>query len=148
MVEVSGVNIAPQAFCTQSSLSTHSFSDDEANRLVSNPDRVGNFAQHTEFEDCPWIILDFGQVVRYDEILVFNRLQDAFGCPMAERARTMTVAISVDGDGWHTIHACDPDAQPFGGTDGNPLRIVTPGYDTRYMRFTSTRPELFLCSLS
>lgn len=134
-IAVHGRNIAPQASCTQSSLSSHSLSEDEANRLVNNPDRLGDFVQHTDYEENPWVKLDFGRIIRYDEILVFNRLQDAFGISMTERARTMTVDISVDGDGWYTIHACDPEAPAFGGTDGNPLRIVTPGYETRYIRF-------------
>lgn len=140
-IKVHGVNIGPQATCTQSSLSTHSTSEDEANKLVHNPDRLGNFSQHTDFEENPWIMLDFGRTVRYDEILVFNRLQDVHGTPMTERARTMCVDISVDGLGWHTIHAGDPEAPTFGGTDGNPLRIVTPGYETRYIRFRLQEPN-------
>jgi hypothetical protein len=142
-IEVSGVNIAPRASCTQSSVSTHSSSEEEANKLVNNADRLGNFAQHTDFEENPWIKLDFGHTVRYDEILVFNRLQDDFGVSMAERARSMTVDISIDGDGWYTIHTCDPEAPAFGGIDGNPLRIVTPGYETRYIRFQLQEPNWF-----
>ncbi|MEI8251962.1 MAG: discoidin domain-containing protein [Synechococcus sp. ELA057] len=134
-IQVSGVNIAPQAYCTQSSLSVHSLADDEANRLVNNPGREGDYAQHTDYEENPWIQLDFGRIVRYDEILVFNRLFDSNGMHLAERARTMVVDISTDGEGWFQIHAGDSDAPPFGGTDGNPLRILTPGYETRYIRF-------------
>ncbi len=74
-------------------------------------------------------MLDFGAPVHYDEILVFNRLHQP------QRARALVVDISIDGNGWHRIHACDPEAPPFGGTDGNPLRIVTPGYEARYIRF-------------
>lgn len=129
MINVIGTNIAPQAYCTQSSLCSWSVSDHEANRLVNNPERSGEYSQHTNFEENPWIQLDFGKVVSYDEILVFNRL------PLAERARTLTIEISIDGEGWHQIHACDPEAPAFGGTDGKPLRVLTPNYETRFIRF-------------
>ena len=137
MVVVKGTNIAPQALCEQSSICCWSVSDNEANRLVNNPDREFEFAQHTDFEANPWIQLDFGKVVHYDEILVFNRL------PLAERARTLSIEISIDCQGWHCIHICDPDAPPFGGTDGNPLRVLTPGYETRFIRLQLHEPNFF-----
>ncbi len=123
-----GVNIAPQAACTQSSLSMWSPSDG-ANCVVNNPGRLGDFAIHTDEEEAAWLQLDFGSPVNYDEILVFNRLL------IPERARTLVVDISVDGQGWHRIHTSDPAGPVFGGTDGNPLRIVTPGYQARFIRF-------------
>ncbi len=135
LIETKGTNIAGQAFCTQSSLSVHSFTVDEANNVVANPDRSGDYRHHTDYEPNPWLLLDFGAPVRYDEILVFNRLHQP------QRARTLVVDISIDGKGWHRIHTCDPEAPPFGGTDGNPLRIVTPGYETRFIRFQLQEPE-------
>jgi len=129
MIETKGHNIAPQSYCTQSSTCSWSVSEHEANRLVNNPDRLGEYSQHTDYEENPWIQLDFGKTIRYDEILVFNRL------PLADRARSLSVEISIDGQGWHCIHASNPEQAPFGGTDGNPLRVLTPGYETRFIRF-------------
>lgn len=134
-VETTGINIAHLASCTQSSLSEWSTSNSEADNLVNNPRRMGEYVQHTEFEDCPWIELDFGSPVHYDEILVFNRLSQA------GRARTLTIDISMDGEGWHRIHSSNPDAPAFGGTDGNPLRVLTPGYEARYFRFQLQEPN-------
>ncbi|MEB3351555.1 MAG: discoidin domain-containing protein [Cyanobacteriota bacterium] len=129
LIATRGVNIAPTAHCTQSSLSTYSTSADEANDVVRNPERLRAFVNHTDLEENPWFLIDFGQPVSYDEILVFNRIE------LPERVRHLVVDISVDGEGWHRIYTADPDAAPFGGTDGHPLRITTPGYETRYIRF-------------
>jgi hypothetical protein len=60
---------------------------------------------------------------------VFNRLS------VPERVRTLVVDISLDGQGWHRIHTTDPAGSVFGGTDGHPLRILTPGYQARFIRF-------------
>ena len=127
-IEIRGINIAPRATCTQSSLSVWS-TGDGAHSVVSNPGRQGDFAIHTDLDENAWLLLDFGQPVDYDEILVFNRLS------VPERVRTLVVDISVDGQGWHRIHTSDPAGSVFGGTDGHPLRILTPGYQTRFIRF-------------
>ena len=127
-IETRGFNIAPQATCTQSSLSDWSTSDG-AQSVVNNPGRQGDFVIHTDLDENAWLLLDFGHPVDYDEILVFNRLS------LPARVRTLVVDISVDGHGWHRIHTSDPAGGVFGGTDGHPLRILTPGYQTRFIRF-------------
>ncbi len=90
---------------------------------------------HIDRDDSAWLQLDFGHPVAYDEILVFNRLNIPY------RARTLVVDISVAGEGWHRIHTSNPDEPIFGGTDGNPLRIVTPGYQARFIRFQLLEKE-------
>jgi hypothetical protein len=64
-IEARGVNIAPQATCTQSSLSVWSAADG-AQAVVNNPERLGDFVFHTDLDENAWLLLDFGHPVDYD----------------------------------------------------------------------------------
>lgn len=127
---IKGLNIASSAHCTQSSLSAWSAGADEAQRAV-NGERNGRFSFHTDFEDRPFFLAAFNDIVGFDEIIVFNRIYPEICIP---RARTLCVDISIDGKEWHRVYEGGSNHSDFGGIDGSPLRIVCPSYQTRLVR--------------
>jgi beta-1,4-mannosyl-glycoprotein beta-1,4-N-acetylglucosaminyltransferase len=129
-LQIEGTNIAPRARCTQSSTCEWSVSADEAQRAV-NGERNGAYSFHTNWEVNPYLLLDFEKVVDFDEIIVFNRIDEITCIP---RSRTLCVDISVDGVGWYRVYQGGPNQEDFGGIDGNPLRLDCPGYQTRFVR--------------
>jgi hypothetical protein len=88
----------------------------------------GKFGFHTALELNPWWMVDLADVKTFDEIVIYNRLDG----PCAERARKLVVIGSVNGEGWDEIYTHD--GSIFGGIDGNPLRILCPDVNPRFVR--------------
>ena len=118
-------NIARGCRASQSSMSIWSHPDDAQGGVDGVID--GYFGFHTEFEPNPWWMVDFGAVAQFDEIVIYNRMD---GC--SERASALRVIISSDGERWECIHT--QGGIPFGGIDGNPLRVRHPRARARYIK--------------
>lgn len=87
----------------------------------------GYFGFHTGEEDCPWWQVDLEGPHLLNEVRVFNRVDGA-----RDRARTLQVLLSDDGERWHIVH--DQAGYTFGGKDGRPLRVMLSGQRARYVR--------------
>lgn len=125
-----GVDIAPSGTSTQSSLSRWSRHPGEAMDAVGRrPD--GGWSFHTGEDPQPWWCIDFGQPVRFDEVIVFNRLGRT-----ASRAHPLQCETSDDGRDWQVRQTS---TAVFGGADGRPLRIAMPGTDARMIRLRVLR---------
>lgn len=97
----------------------------------------GGFQCHTANEERPWWELDLGAPARLHEIRVFNRCDDR---GLAERVRACALSASADGSHWLTLHH-QSDGPVFGGADGSPLVVRTPGpVAARFVRFTLLAP--------
>ncbi len=90
--------------------------------------KSGKFGFHTDFEPQPWWMVDLGEATTFDEVVIYNRL-DA-GCQ--QRARSLVVLISVDGENWTTIYTHS--GTDFGGIDGFPLRVGCRASIARFIR--------------
>jgi hypothetical protein len=75
-------------------------------------------------------MVDLGGVTRLSEVVVYNRLDDI---PWARRSAHLKVALSEDGEIWREVFARADDT-PFGGADGNPLRVKLADAVARYVR--------------
>jgi len=118
-------NIALGCRASQSSTSIWSRPDDAQGGI--NGVINGSFGFHTDFEPCPWWMVDLGAAAQFDEIVIYNRMDSC-----RERANTLWVLISSDGESWKRIHM--QGNAPFGGIDGNPLRVHCPGSRARYVK--------------
>jgi F5/8 type C domain len=88
--------------------------------------RGPGYAFHTAQEAQPWWMLDLKSIRRFDEVVIFNRI-DAF----RDRATGIRVEISDDVSNWTPIWT---NKYSFGGVDGRPLRIVCENRTVRYLR--------------
>ncbi|ESQ76707.1 discoidin domain-containing protein [Asticcacaulis sp. AC402] len=120
------VNLAPGKTASQSSLSHWSGSLGAAGALVKDDERTFGF--HTSEEDSPWWQVDLHAVYPIDTINLYNRRDILF-----ERARTVSVAVSLDGNDWQAVHA---GMVYFGyGPDKSPLSLPLGGQvKARYIR--------------
>ena len=126
-----GRNIAEDGECTQSS----DFAPQgraHKNAAVRGP-RGAGYAFHTAMEPRPWWMLDLKAVSRFDEIVIFNRI-DAF----PGRANRLQVEVSNDLSGWELIWTNE---YSFGGVDGRPLRIECGNRHARYLRILGSPDE-------
>jgi FkbM family methyltransferase len=130
-----GVNVAVNAECIQSSISPWSISEDEAKHVLEAR-RNGSYAFHTADERQPWLLIDLGTPHRLNEIIVFNRIVD--GPDLAERANSLMVSASIDGYSWKILHQ---PCGPFGGIDGDPLRVPCAEQSLRFVRLQLTAAE-------
>ena len=123
-LQTKGRNIASDGECAQSS---EFLPQDAARRndAVRGP-RGPGFAFHTAREAQPWWMLDLNVLRRFDEVVIFNRI-DAF----RDRALSIQVEISEDGAHWEGIWT---NQYSFGGVDGRPLRIECEYSRARYLR--------------
>ena len=87
----------------------------------------GYFGFHTGEEERPWWQVDLGEIRPLREIRVYNRVDSG-----RERARTLQVLLSDDGETWLLAH--DQAGYTFGGKDGRPLRVMLAGKPARYVR--------------
>lgn len=120
-------NLAQGCATTQSSTSPF-----EVNRL-RHPSAVdgiksGGFGFHTDFEDRPWWQVDLGSERDIGDVVIYNRLDG----PCAERAHTMCVLLSCDGNDWAVVYRHDN--VTFGGIDSVPLIIDGGRRRARYVR--------------
>lgn len=122
--ETTGRNIAPEGKCSQSSVHDLQGTAD-SNRAVHGPRGIG-FSFHTEREARPWWQIDFGALRRLDEIIVFNRLDEA-----NSRANAIKIELSEDMVSWRNIWTNE---YTFGGIDGRPLRVACPDTRARALR--------------
>ncbi|MDO6413674.1 FkbM family methyltransferase [Sphingomonas sp. BIUV-7] len=119
------IDIGSKRPCSQSSLSIWSQSDDAA-RALTNEDE--DFAFHTELEDNPWWCVDLEEVRAVSLIRIFNR-EGA-----RERAFSLRVEISNDGQNWTNIH--ENNGWYFGGSATGPLDLNPKTEHFRYLRLS------------
>ena len=127
-------NLALNRPALQSSTSVWSWHDDPAVDAAgrNNGQVTGSFGFHTDCEPKPWWRVDLGSSQRISEVLVYNRLDEP---AWAFRAAHLRVSLSDDADTWRTVFARTDDI-PFGGADGNPLRVELNGETARYVRIS------------
>ncbi|WP_051953387.1 discoidin domain-containing protein [Methylocapsa aurea] len=129
------INVAQGKPATQSSYSRWS-TESEASQAVSGSIQR-SFAFHTDFEDRPWWQVDLLGIYPIESIVIHNRL-DGF----AERARTLRVQLSEDGEVWRLVHA----GLAFfsGGASGPPLTLTLNGIvSARLVRLSLDEKEYF-----
>jgi F5/8 type C domain/Domain of unknown function (DUF4476) len=126
-VEVYGLdNLALGKPTSTSSRSQYSRPDDGHGAVdgVKN----GSFGFHTDAQPGAWWQVDLGGLAVLDSVVIYNR-QDC----CAERARTLMVQLSNDGQAYRGVY--DHDGSVFGGArDHRPLRVGLNGAEARYVR--------------
>ncbi len=111
-IVIPGENISIRAKCSQSS----AYGTTPRSALArSNRMRNGSFSFHTNLEKKPWLKLSFDEPEKFDEIVIFNRIERC-----QDRSRTLRVSRSINDVTWVLIHE---NKYVFGGIDGFPLRI-------------------------
>jgi SAM-dependent methyltransferase len=125
-------NLALSRPALQSSTSRWSWHDDPAvDAAGGNNGRItGSYSFCTDEEHDPWWMVDLGDSVAIDEVVVHNRLDDPAA---ARRAAGLAIQLSDDGQNWRNIYARRDDTA-FGGADGRPLCISLAGRSGRYVR--------------
>jgi hypothetical protein len=127
-------NISLGKQARQSNLST--FSTPEGAGGAINGKKTGKYGFHTPLENNPWWQVDLLQPHQVTGIVIYNRLDT---CP--ERADTLRILISMDGEHWQMIydHAGKP---TFGGVTlykGElPLALRLKGAQARFVRLAVT----------
>jgi hypothetical protein len=115
-------NLALYKSASQSSVSKWSRSqipqEDAANAV--NGRITGDYAFHTAEEVHPWWMVDLGAFALVSEVVLFNRAP-----PHAHRANNLSVWASLNGKVWTLLHKRFSNV-PFGGVDGNPLKLTFP----------------------
>jgi hypothetical protein len=114
-------NLALRKPAIQSSTSEWSWSDDPALDAAGGNDGLvtGYYGFHTNAEQDPWWQVDLCQPEYIGELVIFNRIDPP---ALAARAARLRVSTSLDGENWQEIFRRS-DGAPFGGVDGNPLRV-------------------------
>ena len=102
-----------------------------------NGAKNGSYGFHTEREIDPWWMVDLGALHQVSRIVVFNRLDPV----CVERARTLSVLVSPDGEDWDLVYTHDGSA--FGGIDGQPLAIPLERAGVRFVRLRLNDYEYF-----
>ncbi len=116
-----GINIGPEAVCTQSSSWDNRYSVERMAGI-----KTGRFSFHTMLEHQPWLKMAFDDLREINEIIVYNREDSC-----QHRARNINIYASTDGDTWDLIHE---NSTPFGGVFSDPLR-VTCALQAKYLLF-------------
>jgi formylglycine-generating enzyme required for sulfatase activity len=87
----------------------------------------GSFAFHTLHEDNPWWQVDLEKSTALDRVVIYNRVS------LWDRAKTITVKLSDDGEAWREVYRHD--GKPFyGHNDGKPLEVSLKDQSARYVR--------------
>ena len=124
------VNLALHKLASQSSTATQWSGNWSASRGVDEV-KTGNIFDggfHTDNEKNPWWQVDLGTRHDLNYVLLYNR-QD---CCM-ERAKTLEVLLSDDGQSWQSVYKHD--GSIFGGgADGHPLKVDLNGQKARFLR--------------
>ena len=98
MLELGFENVAEGKRAWQSSLSQWSKPNDAERALDDDGKR--DFAFHTDIEDNPWWMVDLGDQYPIHHIVICNRRKIE-----QQKARTLTVEVSRDGENWIKVHA-------------------------------------------
>ncbi len=121
-----GINIALNKTAFQSSYFPGLQQDSSG---AVNGIKDGTFGFHTDFEERAWWMLDLGSPSRFDQIVIYNRMDE--NCKA--RSASLSVMISRTGlDDWTTLY--DHNGGVFGGIDGNPLQIECNATVARFVR--------------
>jgi hypothetical protein len=98
---------------------------------------TGTFGFHTQHEERPWWRVDFLGLYLVHEVHIYNRDDDP---DCADRAKNLSVEISLCGEAWTTIASLDGSAT-FGGINTRPLVIKLPiPVAARHLRVLSKAP--------
>lgn len=122
-------NLALGKFARQSSTTTGWGGNWNASRGVDGV-KTGNIFEggfHTDYEENPWWQVDLGARHSLSYALLYNR-QDC----CIERAKTLEVLLSNDGQNWQSVYKHD--GSVFGGADGHPLRVELSCQNVRFLR--------------
>ena len=129
-----GENIALHRPTSQSSY----YEDDSSkSKSAVNGIKNGRYGFHTKHEVNPWWMVDLGAVTRFDEIILYNRLE----AQCLQRARFVSVVHSSDGRNWTELYSHDGTA--FGGIDGFPLKIECHDTNARFVRLLLKDTQFF-----
>jgi hypothetical protein len=93
------------------------------------------FGFSTNQEQSPWWMVDLGANYALSEARIFNRLDCC-----SERARTLQILLSQDGQNWQTVYRHD--GTVFGGVDGRQLSVALQGRTARYVRLQLAEDNL------
>ncbi len=96
----------------------------------------GGFAFHTSKELAPWWQVDLAESDPLDRIVIFNRVG------LWERARTITVHLSDDGNTWNEVYRHDG-SEFYGHEKGEPLTVALDGESARYVRLWLREETMF-----
>lgn len=127
-------NLALNRPAKQSSTSRWSKPNDAQGAVDGVKD--GSYGFHTDNEKNPWWQVDLGAAKPITEVRVFNRLDYN-----PERARTLQVFVSNDGENWTRLFANN--GTIFGGADDHPLRIMLKGSTARFVRLQLAETTYF-----
>ncbi len=121
-----GKNLALKKPAKQSSLSKWSKPNDALGAVkgVKN----GSFGFHTAKEVNPWWQVDLLDVYKLTQVWVYNRVN-----ARAERSRTLTILLSLDGSEWKLVYANNNNVI-LGGIDTQPLIVSLDSIPARYVR--------------
>lgn len=129
MVFALQANLALGKFASQSTTATEWGGNWNASRGVDGV-KTGNIFDggfHTDYEENPWWQVDLGARHSLSYALLYNR-QDC----CIERAKTLEVLLSNDGQSWQSVYKHD--GSVFGGADGHPLRVELGCQKARFLR--------------
>lgn len=129
MLTAMQTNLALGKFARQSSTTTGWGGNWNASRGVDGV-KTGNIFEggfHTDYEENPWWQVDLGARHSLSYALLYNR-QDC----CIERAKTLEVLLSNDGQSWQSVYKHD--GSVFGGADGHPLRVELGCQKARFLR--------------
>lgn len=108
--------------------SSHNSSHRNESQSAIDGIKNGKFSFHTKKEVNPWWQVDLEEIYDVTEVRVYNRLGSA-----ADRARTLRILFSSDGERWELVYAND-ESYIFGGIDGKPLIVPLESKPARYVR--------------
>ncbi|MCL2925248.1 MAG: discoidin domain-containing protein [Trichodesmium sp. MAG_R04] len=123
----SGQNIALNKPAQQSSYSKWS-QPNESSRAV-NGLKNGGYSFCTGLEVNPWWQVDLENTYTITQVRIYNRCNNS----SAERARTLTLLFSTDGNNWEQVYSNDEKLVP-GGINGQPLIVSFESKIAGYVR--------------
>ncbi|MCL2925247.1 MAG: discoidin domain-containing protein [Trichodesmium sp. MAG_R04] len=125
-----GENIALNKPAQQSSYSKWS-QPNESSRAV-NGVKNGSYSFSTNIEVNPWWQVDLEDIYVITQVRVYNRVDNS----SAERARTLKILFSTEGNDWQEVYSNDDQLVPggVGGIYGKPLIVSTESKIARYVR--------------
>lgn len=96
----------------------------------------GGYNFHTSEEDNPWWQVDLEKRIPLDHVTIWNRVS------LWERARTITVKLSDDGEIWRVVYKHDG-SEFYGYNKGEPLTVNLQGETARYLRLQLQERTMF-----
>lgn len=134
-VKDSRPNLALNKPAVQSSTGKTSWHDDPVQDAAggNNGMVTGYYSFCTNLQLEPWWMVDLGAPTPIQEVVVYNRI-DTFARG-AELSAHLRISLSQDGRDWARVFERNED-EPFGGVDGNPLRVLIYGRVARFVRLS------------